>query len=231
MVRKTIALFGVMAMWTLVGCQSRSDHNVAMLQEQLRRIEQQLIETKKQVDGLQDANQRTTKTLYDLEASFQQFNVAAPTPVSTRPVVATVKPASPVKSTPVLLAKPEERPTPPVPTAVRSTPSAAAKATPPAPPSRLGKPKEVFVVSKEPVRTEPAQSKTPSPVVQNPATLATEDLKPAAPKQMASVDSLCTRVWKQLSAGKTHEEAADSLGVAVSYVAACERRGGQGGGR
>lgn len=230
MVRKAISFFGVVITCALVGCQSGSTDSVAKLQEQLLRMGQQLNETKKQLDGLQEAHQRTTKILFDLEASIERFNAGTPTPVSTRPVVIATKPVTPLKSEPAPLTKRDERAAAPTTLTGKWTPPATPKAALPASPSRPEKPKEVFV-SKEPVRTEPAPSKTPSPVVQNPATLATEELKPAAPKQMAAVDSLCNRVGKQLATGKNHDEAAQSLKVDVSYVVACERRSGSGGGR
>lgn len=228
MVRKAISFFGVVTTCTLVGCQSGSTDSVAKLQEQLLRMGQQLNETKRQVDGLQEANQRTTKALFDLEASLERSNAGTPTPVSTRPVVAAAKPGNPLKSEPTPLVKRDERIAVPTTLAGKSAPLVAPKATSPTSPSRPEKPKEVFV-SKEPVRTEPVPSKALTPTV--PPSLGADDLKSAAPKQLASANTLCSRIWKQLGMGKDHEEAARSLGVAVSYVAACERRGGPGGGR
>lgn len=70
--------FVLLFVWMIGGCESSdSADRIARLQEQLGRVAQQLNETKKQVDGLQEANQRSIQALEDLTATVERLNSAA----------------------------------------------------------------------------------------------------------------------------------------------------------
>lgn len=76
--RKTVALFSLVTVWTFAGCETDSAEKIAKLQEQVASVTQQLNDTKKQVDGLQEANQRSVQALENLEATIGRLSVASP---------------------------------------------------------------------------------------------------------------------------------------------------------
>lgn len=74
---KRVIPFALLAMCTLGGCESsETTTKIAKLQEQIGRVAQQLSDTKKQVDGLQEANQRSVQALENLQAMVERQNTA-----------------------------------------------------------------------------------------------------------------------------------------------------------
>lgn len=70
--------FVLLAVWMLGGCGSPdSSDRIAKLQEQVGKVVQQLDETKKQVDGLQEANQRSIRALEDLSATVERLSAGS----------------------------------------------------------------------------------------------------------------------------------------------------------
>lgn len=63
------------------GCGSAENTETnAKLQEQIWRLAKQLHETKKQVDGLQEANQRSVRSLEELEATVERLTATSTAP-------------------------------------------------------------------------------------------------------------------------------------------------------
>src|SRR5262245_15081743 len=74
MLRKLLFPSALLTIWALGGCGSAENaDSIAKLQEQIGRLAQQLNETKKQVDGLQEANQRSVRSLDELEATVERL--------------------------------------------------------------------------------------------------------------------------------------------------------------
>lgn len=74
---KRVIPFALLAVCTLGGCESsETTTKIAKLQEQVGRVAQQLSDTKKQVDGLQEANQRSVQALDNLQAAVERQNTA-----------------------------------------------------------------------------------------------------------------------------------------------------------
>ncbi len=76
--KKAVALLSLTALWTLPACGTDSTGEIAALQEKVAKVTQQLDETKKQVDGLQEANQRAVQAIENLTTTIERLNVAAP---------------------------------------------------------------------------------------------------------------------------------------------------------
>ena len=75
--------FVFMVVGVLGGCgSSDSGERIAKLQEQIGRVAQQLSDTKKQVDGLQEANQQSVKALEDLAATVERLQTGASIPTA-----------------------------------------------------------------------------------------------------------------------------------------------------
>lgn len=68
----------LLVVWMVGGCGSTENTETnAKLQEQIWRLAQQLHETKKQVDGLQEANQRSVRSLEELEATVERLTASS----------------------------------------------------------------------------------------------------------------------------------------------------------
>jgi len=72
--KKAVALVNLAAILTFAGCENDSAEKIAKLQEHVARVTQQLNDTKKQVDGLQEANQRTVQALENMEATIARLS-------------------------------------------------------------------------------------------------------------------------------------------------------------
>jgi len=77
MMKKTLALLSLIGPWTLAGCESDSAEKIARLQEQVAKVTQQQNETKKQIDGLQEANQRSVQAIENLQATIGRLSAAS----------------------------------------------------------------------------------------------------------------------------------------------------------
>jgi septal ring factor EnvC (AmiA/AmiB activator) len=73
--KKAVALLSLVTVWTFAGCETDSAEKIAKLQEQVARITQQLNDTKKQVDGLQEANQRSVQAVENLSATIARLSL------------------------------------------------------------------------------------------------------------------------------------------------------------
>jgi regulator of replication initiation timing len=72
---KRVIPFALLAVCALGGCESsETTTKIAKLQDQIGRVAQQLNDTKKQVDGLQEANQRSVQALENLQATVERQN-------------------------------------------------------------------------------------------------------------------------------------------------------------
>ena len=76
--KKAVALLSLVTIWTFAGCETDSAEKIAKLQEQVARVTQQLNDTKKQVDGLQEANQRSVQAIENLSATIARLSAAPP---------------------------------------------------------------------------------------------------------------------------------------------------------
>ena len=76
--KKAVALLSLVMIWTFAGCETDSGEKIAKLQEQVARVTQQLNDTKKQVDGLQEANQRSVQAIENLSATIARLSAAPP---------------------------------------------------------------------------------------------------------------------------------------------------------
>ena len=74
--KKAVALVNLVTIWTFAGCETDSAEKLAKLQEQVARVTQQLNDTKKQVDGLQEANQRSVQAIENMEATIARLSAA-----------------------------------------------------------------------------------------------------------------------------------------------------------
>lgn len=76
--KKRVIPFTLLAVCTLSGCESsETTTKIAKLQEQVGSVAQQLSDTKKQIDGLQEANQRSVQALENLQVVVDRQNTAA----------------------------------------------------------------------------------------------------------------------------------------------------------
>ncbi|MGE0682492.1 MAG: hypothetical protein AB7P69_16530, partial [Candidatus Binatia bacterium] len=83
MQKKQLLSVALLVAWTLSGCESaESTDRIAKLQEQIGRLAQQLTETQKQVDGLQEANQRSVRSLEELETTVERLTLPSPAPLA-----------------------------------------------------------------------------------------------------------------------------------------------------
>jgi hypothetical protein len=190
----------LMVAWTLGGCESaESTDRLAKLQEQIGRLAQQLTETQKQVDGLQEANQRSIRSLEELEATVERLTAPAPSPLAGKAPRgdANTTALSPGKSSQSSLTEQDvasshrlQR---------KSGDALAAEVTP----LTLPATDEDNLQSEEP---EAATSKETDATV---------------------VAVSCSQVWKQLGQGKSTEAAARALGVSSAAIHACEQRVGR----
>jgi hypothetical protein len=200
MQRKQLWPVALLVVWTLGGCESaESPDRIAKLQEQIGRLAQQLTETQKQVDGLQEANQRSLRSLEELEATVERLTSPAPTPLAGKAPKgdASTTALSPGKGSQPSLTEQDvasshrlQR---------KSGDALAAKVTP-LTPSATG---ESNVQSKE---HESATNKETDATV---------------------IAVSCSQVWKQLGQGKSAEAAARALGVSSAAIHACEQRVGR----
>ncbi len=71
-------LLGLVVLWMMPGCGTDSTREITALQEKVAKVTQQLEETRKQVEGLQEANQRSVQAIENLTATVERLNVAAP---------------------------------------------------------------------------------------------------------------------------------------------------------
>ena len=194
-------LFVLLSVWTLGGCESSdSADRLSRLQEQIGRVAQQLDETKKQVDGLQEANQRSIQALEDLSATVERLNSAS----STLPTGKVVKGGA---------------------TTTGGNPK---DGTQPQSALSQGKAREVFAgQAHSPTRLGVEANNNPS--LQDSDNLQS-DARQATPGQETSstmVAMSCSQVWRQLGEGKTAESAARALGVSVAAIHACEQKVGR----
>ena len=194
-------LFVLLSVWTLGGCESSdSADRLSRLQEQIGRVAQQLDETKKQVDGLQEANQRSVQALEDLSATVERLNSAS----STLPTGKVVKGGT-------------------------TTPGANPKdGTQPQAALPQGKAREVFAgQAHSPTRLGAEANNNPS--LQDGDDLQSDVRQGALGQETGStmVAMSCSQVWRQLGQGKTAEAAARTLGVSVAAIHACEQKVGR----
>jgi hypothetical protein len=199
---KQLLPLALLIVWPLSGCESaESTDRIAKLQEQIGRLAQQLTETQKQVDGLQEANQRSVRSLEELEATVARLTSPAPTPLAGKALKgdASTTALSPGTSSPPSLAEQDiassHRPQ------RKSGEALAAKVTP----------------------------VTPTPSATNESNLQSEEHESATNKETdaAVVAVSCSQVWKQLGQGKSAEAAARALGVSSAAIHACEQRVGR----
>lgn len=90
---KRVIPFALLAVCTLGGCESsETTTKITKLQEQIGRVAQQLSDTKKQVDGLQEANQRSVQALENLQAAVDRQNAMTTAARSAKAGSTTTKP-------------------------------------------------------------------------------------------------------------------------------------------
>jgi len=192
--------FALLVTWTLGGCGSpETADQIAKLQEQIGRIAQQLSETKKQVDGLQEANQRSVRSLENLEATVASLTAvpaAANAAKAAKGGVATTGGRSQDQSQfPFPSGKSGQKPF----TEQDIEPSS----------SRT--PHDVLVA-------------TVAPFVSS----TTGEGSASAERHESTVTAVsCGQVWKLIGQGKSLEVAARALGVSVAAIQACEQKVGR----
>jgi hypothetical protein len=204
MVRKHVVPFVLLSVCSLGGCESsETATKLAKLQEQIGRVAQQLNETKKQVDGLQEANQRSVRALENLEAVVERFNSAS----------AHVAPSRPAKTNAASVATKL--------LAEQDLPSSA---------KQPGSPVEVLVAKATPVDPQ-ATGEIGAPPFP-PSSIPPIEETHSAPKKEAGAIAAsvpCGVVWKHLGQGKSPEAAARALNVSVAAIQACEQKIGRNG--
>lgn len=197
---KYLFLVALLGIWTLGGCGAAEDTDrLAKLQEQIGRLAQQLTETQKQVDGLQEANQRSVRSLEELGAAVERLTSSPPTPVVGKALKgnATTTVLLPEKAAPSSLTEQD------VVSSYRSQQKSGealtAKATPLTFPT----------AGESNAQAEKSESVTHKRI------------------DTTLVAVSCTQVWKQLGQGKSMEAAARALGVSSAAIEACEQRVGR----
>ena len=196
--------FVLLFAWMLGGCESSdSADRISKLQEQLGRVAQQLNETKKQVDGLQEANQRSIRALEDLTATVERLNSASPassTGKAAKGGVATTGVNPKEGAQPQAALYPQEK-------AREGLAARTSSATSP-----ITKGKDGVDVSVHGEDDSLADARQAALSKETGATM---------------VAMSCSQVWKQLGQGKTPESAARALGVSVAAIHACEQKVGR----
>jgi len=232
--RKTSALVGLLSMWTLGGCEPDSAEKIARLQEQLQSLTQQLSETRKQVDGLQEANQRAVKAMEDLETTLGRLNIAVPPPSSAPRTAAmlakqaTVATAAKESVASATAKNGEGAASLPGATSGKTAPKAIAEQdiSPFAQPQQ-GRPTEVLVAKATPIEPRASDARPVQPV-QAEGVPPPEELSSSVGKQLAVTGKRvsCSQVWRYLGRGKSVEATAHALGVSVSAIQTCEQKVG-----
>lgn len=216
--RKTIACFGLLSACLVGGCEKDSAEKIARLQDQIQGLTQQLNETKKQVDGLQEANQRSVQAIENLDAAVGRLNTAFPAPAAPRAASAiAAKSENAAKGSPAIPAAPATAEAP-APTSNKKPPIVLAEQDIPSSP-QPGRPMEVFVS-----KVAPGGDREPSERADAPQDPHDSPKKFGSSVSGGSVS--CGQVWKQLGQGKSPEAAARALGVSVSVIHACEQKVG-----
>jgi hypothetical protein len=166
-------------------------------------VAQQLSETKKQVDGLQEANQRSVQSLENLEAAVERLNTASTASASAR----SAKGGTTAVATKSLgeqdLSSSVKQSGNPVDVLTSTVTSGHSQAT-----GEIGSPP--FPTAKNVQEEEPSSA-----------------MKKEAGATATSVS--CSQVWKQLGQGRSPEAAARALGVQVAVIHACEQKIGRSG--
>jgi len=99
MLKAKMTPFVLLLVGMLGGCESSdSADRLAKLQEQIGRVAQQLNETKQQVDGLQEANQRSIQTLEELRATIERMNSTSPSAATEKMTKSGAKPKKGIQS-------------------------------------------------------------------------------------------------------------------------------------
>ena len=196
--------FVLLFAWMIGGCESSdSADRISKLQEQIGRVAQQLNETKKQVDGLQEANQRSIRTLEDLRATVERLNADSSTSSVGKAVKGGVaKNGANLKE--------------------RTQPQAALYPQ--------EKARESFAAMTNTV-TSPITKGKDEKIVQNDDNSQSDTRQAALGNEAGAtmVAMSCSQVWKQLGQGKTPASAARALGVSIAAIQACDRKVGRSG--
>jgi hypothetical protein len=213
MQRKQLFPFALLFAWTLGGCESpETSDQIAKLQEQIGKIAQQLNETKKQVDGLQEANQRSVRSLENLEATIERLTSASPALSAGK--------ATKGGASPIVAKSPEEA-------QLRVALSS-------------GKSTQKSLIEQDVEASSPRQSHDVLVAAASPPSLPatigdslqSEEYQAAARKEINTTVAAvsCSQVWKYLGQGKSPEATARALGVPVVAIHACEQKVGRSGG-
>lgn len=200
MQKKQLAPVALLAVWLFGGCEAadNTDH-IAKLQEQIGRLAQQLTETQKQVDGLQEANQRSVRSLEELEATVERLTSSPP-----------VSPAGKVSKDNVSATALSSE---------KGSRSSLVEQDVASSPYQQQKSGDALTAKVTPL-TPPAMSESDRQL---------EKPKSATGKETDAtiVAVSCSQVWKQLGQGKSTEAAARALGVSSAAIHACEQRVGR----
>jgi len=222
-------------MWTLGGCEPDSAERIARLQEQLQNVTQQLSETRKQVDGLQEAHQRMIKAIEDLGTTIERLNATVPSSSAPRTAAASTKQATGASAAkesvaPATAKSGEVTASLPGATSGKIPPKAIAEQdiSPFAQPQQ-GRATEVLVAKVTPIEPWASDARTVQPVqaegVPPPEALSSSAGKPLA---VTGKQVSCGQVWRYLGRGKSVEATAHALGVSVSAIQTCEQKVGHG---
>jgi regulator of replication initiation timing len=201
LMKKRVIPFALLAVCALGGCESsETTTKIAKLQDQIGRVAQQLSDTKKQVDGLQEANQRSVQALENLQATVERQHATttpAPAARSAKASATTTKPLG--EQDLASAAKRQEQPADVLTATVNSGHSQAT--------GEIGSP--------------------PFPTAKD---LQEGDALSTAKKETGATSTVsCSQVWKQLGQGRSPEAAARALGVEVAAIHACEQKIGRSG--
>ena len=199
---KQVFPFALLCVWTLGGCaSSETADQIAKLQEQIGRMAQQLSETKKQVDGLQEANQQSVRSLENLAATVESLTLASSAANGVKAAKGGVSMA---------VGKSQDQ--------LQGSFSSGRGSHKPfteqdVGASSLSPSRDVVIAALSPFGS---------------AAIGDNGI-PAEEPQTAVADVSCSQVWKLIGQGKSPEAAARALGVAAVAVHACEQKVGRGG--
>jgi hypothetical protein len=199
--KKRLILPALLAVSALGGCESsETATKIAKLQEQIGRVAQQLSDTKKQVDGLQEANQRSVQALENLEAAVERLNAAGETP--------------PMRSAKSGVA------------GAGAKPFGEQDLSPTA--KSQGKSLEALAVGVAQGHSQATGEIGSPPFPTARDSQDAEALSPVKKEAGTTAAVSCSQVWKQLGQGRSPEAAARALGVQVAVIHACEQKIGRG---
>ena len=199
MQKKQLVPVVLLAAWMLGGCESaESTDHIAKLQEQIGRLAQQLTETQKQVDGLQEANQRSVRSLEELEATIERLTSSPPLPFAGKILKddANTTALSPGKSSRSSLIE-----------------------------QNVASSRHQQQKSGDALTAEVAPLTLPETGGDQQAEKPKSATNKETDATIVAVS--CSQVWKQLGQGKSTEAAARALGVSSTAIHACEQRVGR----